>query len=102
VLVTALAQSLAPGTDRQVELDIRIDITEHLPRIAAPTLLIASTWDEVVPAAQQQALRAAIADAGITEIDAGHGAPAEDPETFTDLLINFIGDQEHRLPRRPN
>jgi pimeloyl-ACP methyl ester carboxylesterase len=100
-LVAALAQGFAPGTDRHVELDIRADIAPLLPRIVAPTLLIASTWDEIVPAAQQHALRAAIAGTRIVEIDAGHGAPAEDPDAFTALLTEFIEDQERRLSQRP-
>lgn len=100
-LVAALAQGLAPGTDRQIELDMRVDITSLLPRIAAPTCLIASSWDEVVPAAQQDALQAAIEGARIVEIDAGHGAPAEDPDAFTALLIEFIEDQESRPSAGP-
>jgi pimeloyl-ACP methyl ester carboxylesterase len=96
-LVAALAQALAAGADRHVELDMRIDIAPLLPRITAPALLIASTWDEIVPAAQQRALQTAIANARIAEIDAGHGAPAEDPGAFASLLVEFIDEQERRL-----
>jgi pimeloyl-ACP methyl ester carboxylesterase len=58
-LVATLAQGLAPGTDRHVELDMRVDLAPLLSQIVAPTLLIESTWDEIVPASQQQALQAA-------------------------------------------
>jgi pimeloyl-ACP methyl ester carboxylesterase len=97
-LVTALAQGLAPATDRHVELDLQIDIAPLLARIVAPTLLIASAWDEVVPATQQRALQTLIAGARIEEIDTGHGATAEDPAAFTSLLVDFIDEQERRRP----
>jgi L-fucose mutarotase/ribose pyranase (RbsD/FucU family) len=56
---------------------MRVDLAPLLSQIVAPTLLIESTWDEIVPASQQQALQAEIKDARIARIDAGYGAPAE-------------------------
>jgi pimeloyl-ACP methyl ester carboxylesterase len=92
-LVAQLTTFLAPGTARQVEVDLTIDVRQLLASIAAPTLVLASAHDRIVPATQQQALLAAIPDARYAEIDAGHGAPAEDPAGFIAKIAGFLDEQ---------
>lgn len=92
-LVGRLTKFLAPGISRQVEVDLTVDVRPLLARVAAPTLVLASTHDRIVPAAQQRALLAAIGDARYAEIDAGHGAPAEDPAGFTAKIASFLAEQ---------
>lgn len=92
-LVDQLTAFLAPGTQRQVEVDLAVDVRALLARIAAPTLVLASAHDRIVPAAQQRALLAAIPDVRYAEIDAGHGAPAEDPAGFTAKIASFLDEQ---------
>jgi pimeloyl-ACP methyl ester carboxylesterase len=92
-LVDQLVELIAPGTARHVEVDLAVDVRPLLGRVTAPTLVLASAHDQVVPAAQQQALLAAIPDARYAEIDAGHGAPAEDPAGFAAKLASFLDEQ---------
>ncbi|HEY3504426.1 MAG TPA: alpha/beta fold hydrolase [Actinocatenispora sp.] len=92
-LVRALAPVVAPGTDRQVHVDLAVDLTDRLAAITAPTLVLASAYDRIVGPEQQQALVAGIAGARYAEIDAGHGAPAEDPVGFVARLATFLDEQ---------
>lgn len=92
-LVEQLAGAIARGAARQTEVDRNVDLTDLLGRIIAPTLVLASAHDRVVPAIQQQRLLAAIADARYAEIDAGHGAPGEDPAGFHAKIVGFLDEQ---------
>lgn len=56
-----------------------MDLSDRLAATTAPTLVLASTYDRIVGPDQQQAPLAGIAGARYAKIDAGHGAPAEDP-----------------------
>lgn len=98
-LVQQLTGGIAPGADRQTEVDRTVDLTGLLGHITAPTLILASAHDRVVPAEQQQQLLAAIPDARYAEIDAGHGAPAEDPDGFHAKIVGFL-DQQIPAPER--
>ncbi|MBZ4322329.1 alpha/beta fold hydrolase [Streptomyces huiliensis] len=92
-LVGALAGFVAPGTDRQTEADLAVDLRPLLGRITAPTLVLASAHDRLIDAGQQEALLAGIADSRYAEIDAGHGAPGEDPEGFAARLAAFLDER---------
>ncbi|MFD9906480.1 alpha/beta fold hydrolase [Streptomyces sp. NPDC059063] len=99
-LIRALAPAVAPGTARQIETDLTVDLRPLLGRIAAPTLVLASTHDRLVGAGQQRALVEAIARARYAEIDTGHAAPAEDSDAFVARVAGFLdecdkGDDEH-------
>ncbi|MGW1076684.1 alpha/beta fold hydrolase [Streptomyces sp. NPDC002537] len=92
-LVRALVQMVTPGAIRQTETDRRVDLRPLLGRITAPTLVLASAHDRIIGADQQQALLAGIADSRYAEIDAGHGAPAEDPAGFVAKLVGFLDER---------
>jgi pimeloyl-ACP methyl ester carboxylesterase len=89
-LVAELARFVPAGADRQVEVDMAVDLRELLGRITAPTLVLASAHDRVIGADQQRALLAGIPDTRYAALDAGHGAPAEDPEAFHRAIITFL------------
>jgi pimeloyl-ACP methyl ester carboxylesterase len=89
-LVRDLAAAVAPGTLRQIEVDEAVDLTSVLANIVAPTLVLASAHDRIIEQAQQIALLDGIADARYAEIDAGHGAPAEDPAGFVTRIAGFL------------
>lgn len=93
-LVQDLAGAIAPGADRQTEVDRSVDLRPLLGRITAPTLVLASTHDRVVGAEQQQALLTGISNSRYAEIDAGHGAPAEDPDGFNARITAFLDEQD--------
>ncbi|GAA2709309.1 MULTISPECIES: alpha/beta hydrolase [Streptomyces] len=83
-----------PGTLRHVDLDTRVDVRAHLPRIQAPTLVVAGTQDATVPAEHSRALHAAIAGSTYAEIDAGHVMFFERPDEFVKLVQDFVADPE--------
>jgi pimeloyl-ACP methyl ester carboxylesterase len=74
-------------------VDLTVDLTDALGRISAPTLVLASADDRVVPADQARALVSGIAGARYAEISAGHGAPVEDAVGFVDRLTAFLDEQ---------
>ncbi|MGW4059643.1 alpha/beta fold hydrolase [Amycolatopsis sp. NPDC004747] len=89
-LVKTLEAGLQPGTDRQIEADRGVDLRPVLHRITAPVLVLGSTHDRIVTAEQQRELVAAIPGARAAEIGAGHGAPAELPDEFARLVLDFV------------
>ncbi|GAA0453333.1 alpha/beta fold hydrolase [Streptomyces stramineus] len=92
-LVAALPAVFAPGIARQTEIDRRVDLRPLLGRVTAPTLVLASAHDRLVGADQQRALLAGIPHARYAEIDAGHGAPGEDPAGFAARIAAFLDEQ---------
>ncbi|HVX45455.1 MAG TPA: alpha/beta hydrolase [Mycobacteriales bacterium] len=96
-LVIELAGAVSPGAARQTEINRGVDLRPVLGRITAPTLVLASTHDRIIEPAQQQALLAGIRNSRYAEIDAGHGAPAEDPKGFTGKIAAFLDEQAHAL-----
>jgi len=92
-LVHALAGMITPGAARQTEVDRTVDLRPLLGNITAPTLVLASRHDRLIGADQQQALLTGIRDARYAEIDAGHGAPAEDPAGFVTKIAGFLDDR---------
>jgi pimeloyl-ACP methyl ester carboxylesterase len=89
-LVADLAGLTAPGAARQAEVDRLVDLTAVLPLITAPTLVFGSAHDRLIDADQQRRLVEGIAGARYAEIDAGHGAPAEDPAGFVEAITTFL------------
>lgn len=82
--------TLAPGFGRQAELDARIDLTAQLPRIAAPTLVLAAAHDQMIPAHHSAALAAGIAGAQYDELPTGHLAIYEAPELLVARVLAFV------------
>ncbi|WAL64091.1 alpha/beta hydrolase [Amycolatopsis cynarae] len=97
-VVAALAANLAPGVARQTEVDRTVDLRAVLPAITAPTLVLASAQDRLIPAAQQRELLARIPRTRYAEVDAGHGAHAEHPEAFWGLVTAFLDEQLPAVP----
>jgi pimeloyl-ACP methyl ester carboxylesterase len=91
-LVRDLASAITPAALRQIDVDLSVDLTAVLGSISAPTLVLASSHDRVIEPAQQQALLAGIPTARYAEIDAGHGAPAEDPAGFITRIVGFLDE----------
>ncbi|MBE1502307.1 pimeloyl-ACP methyl ester carboxylesterase [Amycolatopsis lexingtonensis] len=89
-LVKTLDTVIQPGADRQIETDRTVDLRPVLARITAPVLVLGSAHDRLITAEQQRELVAAIPDARAAEIDAGHGAPAELPDEFARVVLEFV------------
>jgi 3-oxoadipate enol-lactonase len=64
--------AIQPGSDAHLELDQRVDISESLPLITAPALVIGGIQDRWVDIAQSRHIAAHVIGAQLVEIDAGH------------------------------
>jgi len=86
-LVPMTAEGFAPGSDRQLDLDIEIDISSRLTNIVAPTLVVGGTFDRWVDVEHSRKLAAAISGARLVELPCGHLVPTEQATTLNDLLL---------------
>lgn len=89
--VPIMAATFAPGSDRQVELDGRVDIADRLSDITAPTLVIGGLEDRWVDIAHSRHLAAAVRGARLVELDCGHLVPTERAEQLNTLLVEHFG-----------
>ncbi|MFF4341834.1 alpha/beta fold hydrolase [Kitasatospora sp. NPDC001540] len=92
--IDALAAALPPGTPEHVDLVRRIDVRADLARVQAPTLVVTTTADPLVPPALQRELAARIPGARSVELPTGHLPFAERPAQWQDLITGFLA--EHR------
>jgi pimeloyl-ACP methyl ester carboxylesterase len=84
------ARTMPPGTGRQADLALRVDIAGQLASISAPTLVIGQTRDHIVPVELSRALHAAIPGAAYAELDTGHLSLLEQPELVTATIREFL------------
>jgi pimeloyl-ACP methyl ester carboxylesterase len=80
----------------QLDLDSRVDLSVVLSEVRAPTLVLASAQDQVVPPRHQRELADAIPGARYLEVPGGHGLPFEDPARFFAIITDHLGQQERR------
>ncbi|NDL63008.1 alpha/beta fold hydrolase [Acerihabitans arboris] len=78
------------GMGRQVALNLTLDVSGQVRRIAKPTLVIGCLRDHMVPPAHARALAASIAGARYAELACGHLATLERPDEFTQLVTDFL------------
>lgn len=71
-MIPIAAATVAPGSDAHLELDLRVDITDRLAMITAPTLIIGATEDRWVDVSHSRSLASAIPGARLVELPAGH------------------------------
>ncbi|MER5636902.1 alpha/beta fold hydrolase [Kitasatospora sp. NPDC002227] len=82
----------------QIDLDTRIDLRAEAPRVTAPTLVLSSTDDRIVPPHHQQALAIAIPHAEHHHTPGGHGLPFEDPTRFFSLITEYVDKCQAQTP----
>jgi pimeloyl-ACP methyl ester carboxylesterase len=70
------ADNLPVGVNDQVDLVSTVDVSDDLPRIAVPTLIIKATLDRLATPEQSDVLAAAIPGAGMVDLVGGHGVQA--------------------------
>ena len=92
-LVKTLTEMIQPGAARQIETDRGVDLRPVLGGITAPVLVLGGAHDRLITAGRQRELAAAIRHARLAWIDAGHGAPAELPDEFARLVLDFVAEQ---------
>jgi pimeloyl-ACP methyl ester carboxylesterase len=89
----AAAGALRPTLVRVVNEDL----TDRLPRVACPTLLVWGARDEDTPLWMGQRMEELIPDAGLVVFEgAGHYAYADEPQRFGRIAREFLGAREPR------
>jgi pimeloyl-ACP methyl ester carboxylesterase len=78
------------GTLRHIDLDLRLDIRDLLPRVTAPTLVVGNAKDALVPAELTRELAQGIAGSTYVELDSGHVTFAEQPERALKEVSAFL------------
>lgn len=81
---------IAPGLERQCDLNARIDLRELAPAVRAPALVLGCTHDSIVPVERVRALAPAIEGAVYDELDCGHLAVLEAPDALADRVCAFL------------
>jgi 3-oxoadipate enol-lactonase len=66
------------------------DLRPELPRIAAPTLVVAGALDVSTPPEQMRALAAGLANSRYVELDAAHLSNVERPAAFAAALLEHL------------
>ena len=61
-----------------------------LPKIKAPTLIIAGRQDAATTPAMAESMRERIPGAQLTVLDAAHISNAEQPKVYTETVLNFL------------
>jgi 3-oxoadipate enol-lactonase len=67
-----------------------MDHRDLLPRITAPTLVIAGRHDQATPVAAAQFIHNRIAGSSLTILDAAHIANVEQPSTYSEVVLRFL------------
>ncbi|WP_153769640.1 alpha/beta hydrolase [Labrenzia sp. CE80] len=78
------------GMERQIQVDLALDVRAEAERVRAQTLVIACTHDHMVPPAHSRALAASVKGSSYTELPTGHLAPMERPDLVTQEFKDFL------------
>ena len=84
------AAAVQPGSDAQLELDIRIDIESSLGRITAPCLVIGGIEDRWVDISKSRHIAATVPGATLVELPAGHLVIGELPAEIASALSAHV------------
>ena len=93
-LATGFTAMLSDRILPQLELNARIDLRDSVGRVLAPTLVLASGEDQIIPPRHQRELAAALRDSRYLEVPAGHGLPFTDPARFSSIITEFVDAQQ--------
>ena len=91
-MVPMVAGGLSSGSERHAELDARVDISDKVGAITAPTLVIGGREDRWVPVEHSRRLADTIGSARLVELDCGHLVPTERGEQLAQLLRDFFAE----------
>lgn len=86
-----IAPSIPAGTGAQVDLVRRADVREDLAGITAPTLVVVTSADALIPADLQHRLAESIPGATTAELPTGHLPFMEQPAQWLGLITEFTG-----------
>ena len=90
-VVGMAATTVQPGSDAQLELDIRVDIEDSLGRITAPCLVIGGIEDRWVDISKSRHIAATVSGATLVELPAGHLVISELADEIASALSAHAG-----------
>ncbi|MDT7728381.1 MAG: hypothetical protein QOI21_4957 [Actinomycetota bacterium] len=85
-----LADFIPSGTPDQVDLVKNVDTRAELPGISVPTLVIATTADQLACPDLSRELAAGIPNSELAEIDAGHNIGGEARNEWLETIQKFL------------
>ncbi len=85
-----LRQPPPPHTKQRIELGLRINIRQQIKSITSPTLIIRGAYDYLVPEYQTRVLHESIRRSQYAEIESGHAAFVEKPDSLVELIREFL------------
>jgi pimeloyl-ACP methyl ester carboxylesterase len=88
--VAALADFIPAGSPEHVDLVAGVDTRADLPKIAVPTLVVATAEDGLATPEHSRQLAAGIAGAELVEIAAGHGIGTEARDDWLAAIRSFL------------
>lgn len=89
-VVGMAASTVQPGSDAQLELDIRIDIEKSLRLIKAPCLVIGGIEDRWVDITKSRHIAATVSGSTLVELPAGHLVIGELPGEIASALSTHV------------
>ncbi len=93
------AYAVGPGSDRQMALNLALDVSDRLPLVKARTLVVASKYDQLVPDAHSFELFGGIAKASLADIACGHASVTERPAEVFRLIDRYVRDSGESLDK---
>jgi pimeloyl-ACP methyl ester carboxylesterase len=88
--VAALADFIPAGSPEHVDLVAGVDTRADLPKIAVPTLVVATAEDGLATPDHSRQLAAGIPGAELVEISAGHGIGTEARDEWLAVIRKFL------------
>jgi len=93
--IAAAIDAFATSSDwesiqQAIRLDLKVDVRDHIRRIAAPTLLITAKHDRIVPEFYSQQLTRLPVGVRRAEIDSGHLSFLEQAAPLATVISNFV------------
>jgi pimeloyl-ACP methyl ester carboxylesterase len=83
-----------PGFTDALRASLDYDFRDRLPEIGVPTLIVWGEKDSIIPVQDAQEFERLIPDSRkIVMQDTGHVSMAERPETFNDLMMEFLAER---------
>jgi pimeloyl-ACP methyl ester carboxylesterase len=91
-----------PGFTDALRASLDYDFRDRLPEIGVPTLIVWGEKDSIIPVKDAQEFERLIPDSRkVVMKDTGHISMAERPETFNDLMMEFLAERGSAAERAP-
>jgi len=91
-----------PGFDDALRASLDYDFRDRLPEVKVPTLIVWGEKDSIIPVRDADEFERLIEDSRkVVMKDTGHISMAERPETFNDLLVDFLAETGAAQEKEP-